>query len=156
VGFDFGYTYTSESLFSTENLKIKFINTQGPKCKTRILLPWVLACAQGGTQRQVEGNGRAGTGQTTRHNWDGAATTARLGGVQRGRGTTPAWFRRTVRTRRDGERENEEGVRELGWGRESSVGAASAFIERGRGEESRGEGETASHGAINGHQWWPL
>jgi hypothetical protein len=86
---------------------------------------------------------------------DRAATTARLGGVRRGRGTMRAWLRRTVRAWRSGERENEEGVRVLGRGRESSVGAASAFIERGRGEESRGEGETAGHGTIDGHQWWP-
>jgi hypothetical protein len=36
------------------------------------------------------------------------------------------------------------------------MGVASTFIERGRGEKSQGEGETASHGAIAGHQWWPL
>ena len=155
MGFDFGYTYTSESLFSTENLKIKFIYTQGPKCKNRFLLPWVLACAQGGTRRRVEGNERSGTGRTTRHGWDGAATMARLGGVQRDWGTARAWLRRMVRARRDGERENEEGVRELGRGRESSMGTTSAFIESGRGEESGGEGETTGHGAIDGHQWWP-
>jgi hypothetical protein len=80
---------------------------------------------------------------------------ARLGGVRRDRGTAPAWLRRTVRARRGGERENEEEVRELGRGRESSMGAASTFIERGRGEKSQGEGETAGHGAIAGHQWWP-
>jgi hypothetical protein len=36
-----------QSLFSTENLEIKFIYKQGPKCKNRFLLPWSNSCAQG-------------------------------------------------------------------------------------------------------------